>query len=73
MVQRLVEMLEIGLSMASISWDTTVPGALGLYSAEIPREKAGPRLCSSSLSFHMMDFWVWKLFITKMESLPCIF
>lgn len=47
MVQRLVEMLEIGLSTASISWDTAVPGALGLYSTKIPQEKAGLRLCSS--------------------------
>lgn len=60
MVQRLVEMLEIGLSIASISWDSAVPGALGLYSTEIPQEKAGLRLCSSLLSFLVMDFWVWK-------------
>lgn len=60
MVQRLVEMLEIGLSTASISWDTTVPGALGLYSSEIPQEEAGPMLCTSLFSFLVMDFWVWK-------------
>lgn len=51
MVQRLVEMLEIGLSTTSISWNTTVPGALGLYSTEIPHEKAGLRLCSSLISY----------------------
>lgn len=41
MVQRLVEMLEIGLSTASISWDTAMPGALGSAALRFPKRKLG--------------------------------